>query len=219
MKKIVYLVMCLSMCMTVNLYAQSKKQLREMNGTLQHQADSLVGVNDNLARQNAELQRQIDSITNVNNSLNIMNEQLKNMNQELSEQILQEAEQQRQANERQAYVKNKKYYVTKDKKYCEERSLCKEWASNMAQEMGASFKIVSLSKEDSYVAVSHQEDEMYGGPHGEVKFRTNTVHDYDALTSIVNIQYVLNNTESSKTFKCTAKRYFSKTSNWTCNWI
>lgn len=228
MTRIIYLTMFLSMCMTVNLYAQSKKQLREMNGTLQHQSDSLVGVTENQALQIQELQRQIDSVTNANNSLNITNEQLKiqnesltevnqqlsDINKQLSAQVekkQKEASQERaKVAKEKAYIENKEYYVTQNGRYCEWVGICKTWASNMAKVSGTSFKIVDIQ-------VVNKSGASYSNHRG-------TDYHYNVN---VSIQYLLNTKAYEKRINCTEsynrvpfeKEYEAHWEIMTCKWI
>lgn len=215
MKKVIYLVMFLSMCMSVNLYAQTKKQLREANSDLQHQVDSLSSFSENQNFQIKRLEMANDSLTNLNDSLSNVNnnkdkviDSLMNVNQQLVEEkqymqqeLKQKAKEEKAKKDALDYINKHQYYATPDSKYCEGKQLCKKWAYDMAKLNGKSFKIVDI------VAKENKKNYHYGS--GE--------YAYTEWTVQYLIKYLLNSVAMERTFECKRDNEYVL-GDWTCNW-
>ena len=165
MKKGIWLVMLLSLCMNVGLYAQKankketkKEKIARMEqeiATLQHQKDSLHSVVNSKDAQIEQLTNKQDSLVFENGKLTgekqVMSgqvEQLQAQMQQIEEKVKEqqntEAQAKKQKQEEAMYIKNKKYYGGNSREYCEKYYTCRTWALNMAKELGQSFKILGV---------------------------------------------------------------------------
>jgi len=225
MKKILFFIVFLSCCMVgiTDAKTDAKKEtkaqriarLEQENASLRSNVDSLSTVSNIKDVQIRQLETKADSLTSEN-------QQLKKENQTMAEQIKKTV---KEEEEKEKYLKNKEYYITAERQLCEKRKLCKDWAEAMAKKSGKDFKVVDIVENKTSNTEYWESEEFlryeydYGSDIPIPITRTVKSYRHDDITSVVKVNYSVNNSVFSKTFTCTMRKVHDKVEKpETCKW-
>jgi len=144
--------------------------------------------------------------------------------QQLHTQLSQAITGQTTTSEKENYVNNKKYYLPDDNSFCEDYDLCKDWAYDMAKNMGKRFVILGESINTASELSSRSETHSSSGIDENglpIAASSKSTIRIETLTRTTTIYYRVDREQKTKTFQCimTKKENPSVEEKWDCKWI